>query len=486
MCDKVAFPCCGVPFSNHDIFKKKCCFEECTHCQAFANRSACLLNCPSLFDATKQYVWKAYTDVIRDNYTTGIELRERTGTGVDIRKELLDQLTKYKEHYFKYRWLHFCRKHDIRNNASSSTMYMQSDYSAQPNLQSQDKLNCEPDGVCCLSCWVVLHSPKQMTFTTEDNEAIAFTFFEVDHIRAVSPSSGKCKDQDWFLHTTIFKFLVEKYRDEIPDFNRVILWTDGAPNQYKCRQNFLWVAKALDQLGIQVIHRFGATAQFKGVHDKVGQIAKWVVKLKERLGVLRVSTAFEFYMAVKEHLMFNKTFPSIGEKYRKGQFEATRYELYYVASSVEDAEHKPADDVHMVLDRSKMWDSNAAETSSRCHEFVGFGGAGDNLALRFLPCPCEHCCMPGAHMGNYASCINKHIVGDVRTVRIDEKYGEASLDMLQEPLTQYTVAALKLFLKSKINKLPRMLRVRKQDYIIIIRIHLSELISPAPVGHNLP
>jgi hypothetical protein len=59
---------------------------------------------------------------------------------------------------------------------------------------------------------------------------------------------------------------------------RVILWTDGAPNQYKCRQNFYWVANAANKFGITIVHRFGATAQFKGVHDKIGQVAKWAVK----------------------------------------------------------------------------------------------------------------------------------------------------------------------------------------------------------------
>lgn len=37
-------------------------------------------------------------------------------------------------------------------------------------------------------------------------------------------------------------------------------------------------ATALDKLNIKIYHRFAATAQFKGVHDKVGQVAKWIVK----------------------------------------------------------------------------------------------------------------------------------------------------------------------------------------------------------------
>ena len=43
-------------------------------------------------------------------------------------------------------------------------------------------------------------------------------------------------------------------------------------------QNFYWVANAANKFGITIVHRFGATAQFKGVHDKIGQVAKWAVK----------------------------------------------------------------------------------------------------------------------------------------------------------------------------------------------------------------
>jgi hypothetical protein len=94
----------------------------------------------------------------------------------------------------------------------------------------------------------------------------------------ITPSSGKCKDQDWFTHCKIFDHLLAIYKAEIPDLQKVIVWTDGAPNQYKCRQNFYWLSTVYARTGIQIIHRFGATAQFKGVHDKIGQIAKWVVK----------------------------------------------------------------------------------------------------------------------------------------------------------------------------------------------------------------
>lgn len=118
-----------------------------------------------------------------------------------------------------------------------------------------------------------------MYYENNVGEKVTYKYYECDHLRVVSPSTGKGKDQDWFLHCKVFEKLIHHYRTtSIPTLNRCIVWTDGAPNQYKCRQNFYWLSTALDKLNIKIYHRFAATAQFKGVHDKVGQVAKCIVR----------------------------------------------------------------------------------------------------------------------------------------------------------------------------------------------------------------
>jgi hypothetical protein len=144
------------------------------------------------------------------------------------------QLVKYKLHYFHYKWLNLCRNEDIVNLKSDS-LFIQTDYSAQPTLDSQDKLNSVGHGVCVLSCWVILHSPRQETYTSAEGEQVSYTFYECDHVRVVTPSTGKQKDKDWFLHCTIFEQLISQYKVKIPGLTTIIVWTDGAPNQYKCR-----------------------------------------------------------------------------------------------------------------------------------------------------------------------------------------------------------------------------------------------------------
>lgn len=278
LCPKINFP--SMARSGDEppkIFRKPCCFNECQNCLNFMQSKESLLACPMLFSHERVYHWKEYGLVALDNGNSIKEIKQITGTVDQFRTHFLNCFRKYKEHYFKYKWLNLCRREDIRN-LKKGEIFIQTDYSAQPTLDSQDKLNSVGHGVCVLSCWVVLHSPRQEYYVDENGEQVEYTFYECDHVRVVSPSSGKCKDQDWFLHCNTFDKLIDIYKAKIENLSKVIVWTDGAPNQYKCRQNFFWLSTVHKKHSINIVHRFGATAQFKGVHDKIGQVAKWTVK----------------------------------------------------------------------------------------------------------------------------------------------------------------------------------------------------------------
>lgn len=278
LCERMCFPCQERPggAERPKIFRKDCCFDNCDACKRFLTSDACILQCPELFNERVTYRWRRYTNVVLDNGNELRELKDVSGIVDEFREGFLAQLLKYKLHYFKYKWLNLCRTEDIANLGPDG-LFIQTDYSAQPTLDSQDKLNSVGHGVCVLSCWVVLHSPRQEHYTSTTGERIAYTFYECDHIRVVSPSTGKQKDQDWFLHCAIFDQLIAQCKIKIPGLKTVTVWTDGAPNQYKNRYNFYWMSTVQEKHGLRIIHRFGATAQFKGVHDKIGQVAKWTV-----------------------------------------------------------------------------------------------------------------------------------------------------------------------------------------------------------------
>ena len=154
---------------------------------------------------------------------------------------------------------------------------MHTDYAAQAIFESQDKLNSQGHGVSVLNCWVALHSPEMREYVDENNNICSYCHYECDHIRVVSPAKGRGKDQDWYLHSKVFDYIMDHYKRIVPGLRRVILWTDGAVTQYKCRQNFWYVGRSFSKHDVPVVHRFAATAQFKGIHDKVGQVAKETV-----------------------------------------------------------------------------------------------------------------------------------------------------------------------------------------------------------------
>lgn len=263
---------------DYFIHRKECCFGECQECNARIKSSSSLLQCPVLFDANRLCSWREYDTIISDASFPLKELRNTSGDGLTFKVTFIKKFEIFKKHHFKCKWLQFCRKFDV-STLTCNDVYIQTDYSAQPALESQDKLNCTGHGVCVLSCWLVVHSPKIRTYKDGNGVEHRFKYFECDHVRVVSPAKGKCKDQDWFLHCTILDYLIPMYKTKLTErFSKCILWTDGAPNQYKCRQNFYYVAQCYRKHTVQLIHRFAATAQFKGVHDKIGQVAKWTVQ----------------------------------------------------------------------------------------------------------------------------------------------------------------------------------------------------------------
>ena len=155
-------------------------------------------------------------------------------------------------------------------------------------------------------------------------------------------------------------------------------------------------------------------------------------RLREKLATVRVSTAYEFYEAVRDNLTFER---SEYAKRAKPPFEATAYILFYFAASVDDAQGK---EHHCVLNRNEMWDCTAVDGSSTAYEFAG--KADSIISIRTLPCPCS-CCQAD----DPTQCTNVNIVSTFRDSPIALVDNEAP-EYLQLPLIQ-TVATLKAFLR---------------------------------------
>ena len=100
-CERVSFPCKERPgVAQPKTFKKECSHDTCARCKTFQQSSACILQCPELFNEKTTYKWRQYTNVVLDNGNQLRELKEMHGTVTDFTKVLHEMLVKYKQHYF--------------------------------------------------------------------------------------------------------------------------------------------------------------------------------------------------------------------------------------------------------------------------------------------------------------------------------------------------------------------------------------------------
>ena len=265
-CPKIPFPVSTNEF-DESVYQKDCCHGECDACNEFLESDECVLQCPRLFHSTLKYTWKEFQDHKQDKEGS-CTLREivfvRERTVAEFKESFIRKMRKFMAHYHRYKWLYLSRNYDIAT-LKNDWMYIVADFSANPEFEPQDKLNCQGHGVCVLCCLVVLHSPELIKYLDNDEEVQTYKYYHCDHIRVVSPASGHGKDQDWYLHTRIMDYVMKHYRNKVPELSNIILWTDGTPVQYKCRQNFMFVADFYRNYGVVLHHKFGATAQFKGV-----------------------------------------------------------------------------------------------------------------------------------------------------------------------------------------------------------------------------
>ena len=170
-----------------------------------------------------------------------------------------------------------------------------------------------------------------------------------------------------------------------------------------------------------------------------------LIRMREKLGKVRVSRAYEFYEVLKKYSVL--TVDPNKPKWKKKPFEATSYQEYYVASDKNDAVGK---ECAIVLNREdEMWDCSPIVGSQPCYEFAGLkrdfvGAAETQINMRHLPCCCSVCVRGEQKSG---VCQNIAIVGTVNRCRMKSKTIVVPPAILVAPYTQYTADILRAFIK---------------------------------------
>jgi len=233
----------------------------------------------------------------------------------------------------------------------------------------------------------------------DDGTTYKKTVWTTDAWKFYAGSSGKGKDQDYFMHHIALLEMIKAYNEERvkekkDPIKKIIIWTDGCPNQYMCCQNFVKVAGFWAVHGIELVHRFAPTSDFKGVHDTVGkEDRRWINKQVMRDNI-SVPQPADLYLAVKKGRPtpakdWNRDARSLAKKRR---LAIDRYRYRFISWTDELPKNLKDDDGVIIADRAMKWGASPVERRKSLRDYrCGSPLYHDDLRARGHPCS-EKCC----------------------------------------------------------------------------------------------
>lgn len=241
-------------------------------------------------------------------------------------------------------------------------------------------------------------APGGDTFTKRVNTTDAWKFY--------APASGKGKDSDYFFHHIALRNLLDHYQTERrdagkPPIKRIILWSDGCGGQYMCSHNFVMVASFWKDFGVELIHRFAETSDFKGVHDTIGKEDRRWISRNFVADNITIPQPWNLYVAVRQGrpapvFDWNQSAVTLA---RKPQLALDRYFYRFISWEGVDDNSVSGPDV-IVANRDDKWGSSSVEGCMSHREYrSGSRVDGHDLRMRRQPCSCAHC-----RSNKYESC----------------------------------------------------------------------------------
>lgn len=259
-------------------------------------------------------------------------------------------------HIQEIRWIKHLQDTDF-SKMSLDTILIFSDFAALMvmALRALQTKNSSVDAHAVLANFVVLSVKRVVTVVgkkknelgEEEDVEEEVTISNVDVIHFFAETFEKGKKNDHCMHNTCLDEIIRKYRVKLKqkygiDLKYVIIWTDNAPHQYRCRQTFIQIASIrLRHPGIQITHRLAVVDNFKGIHDVVGKDPNRTVRELETVGI-RSPTAFMVFVNCIQHLEKFETKWDVMEKARdrrlilKGMFGYNSREMYFVVETKKD------------------------------------------------------------------------------------------------------------------------------------------------------
>lgn len=360
-----------------------------------------------------------WVDAERSGGKTQKELQSVELTIKELSVHFEKQLKKCIPHYQEILWMDHLMDTDLSQLPEDGAV-MFTDFASTMDLRASQAVNSSIDGHAINCTVVILYNrrtvdvkEKKMENDIEIETTTGVQIFTVDVIHAFAPTISKGKKNDHQCHNTVFDDVIRTYKQKFESEGRTLrhitVWTDNAPNQYRCRQNFIKTASIAERHpDIQITHRLAVVSNFKGVWDAYGKAAKYIVRLLELEGV-RSATAFAVFKNCVEHLEKSTgwaEYERTGDEKLKGKGKFgmdSRYHLYVVETKEEYDRLSPQFPGRILLcDRASFVQDTLGGKSiagtKQLHEIRSVAKSVPSslprkwpVRVSNLPCNCTHC-----------------------------------------------------------------------------------------------
>lgn len=338
---------------------------------------------------------------------TQLEPMEKLMPINQVFQKFIEALDEGRSNFVRGEWSNLMRKIDI-NESNKDDRIILTDFSATLDLRARMSDNCSVDNHAVLDIYFVLMNFR--TVTLKDGSKIQICDTSVFCFFVCSISAGKKNDH--VFHVACQEYIMEltdvRYtKNSVKMFKRTINWTDNCPTQYKCRQNFIFIAThPRRNPETELIHKFAEKFQFKGSWDGIGKNVKKFLWDCE-MGNKRCGNAFACYDRCRKDFPTNN--PKKWKQYeqdgdlklmQKNPFCYDTIEFGFVVESMahynqlKEQGHKHVvytnrkeigDDVAPVEDTNNFFQVNSAKT------LVDPQSDSFPLYSYTLPCSCSDC-----------------------------------------------------------------------------------------------
>lgn len=389
------------------------------------------------------------------------ELRKKMLSFNEILLGLKNALIEARKHYVDYQWSGHALKRFMEEIDPKKACAIFTDFSATVNLEALKRENSSVPKHAVLDIFLVYDGHRIINVNNQDigpEQSANLKEELLVHCAAhhfIGDTKSKGKSNNYAFHTDcLLHILREKESKRKPNddgvFDEFVYYvvSDNCAAQYKCRQNFFFVASVCARefaaRNVRLEHVFATKYRFKGNWDGEGKVLKAMLKYLEKRNI-RSPDALSAVINLKKAIERKMSLEELETMIQSGDLTkaaitkmiATSYinerTVYYVTSSEEEFQELSFGGdidskflVYVERDASKRDDSNVVQGTNSSFQFRGkaessgkkdrMGNDVYDLISSKKVCACDICLEGKSDQCNY---LKRH--GGIQLHRLRKK-----------------------------------------------------------------